>query len=64
MLQVVYHRRDPSILSSLLTTSMIYVPEVVQTNIAIFADDTNLYRPIITSDDNGILQGDLDLLVA
>ena len=39
------------------------LPEVVQSNIAIFADDTKLYRTIITSDDSNILQSDLDLLV-
>ena len=38
------------------------LPEVVQSYIAIFADDTKLYRPIITPDDSNVLQSDLDLL--
>ena len=37
------------------------LPEVVQSYIAIFADDTKLYRPIITPDDSNVLQSDLDL---
>ena len=39
------------------------LPETVQSNIAIFADDTKLYRSIISPDDSTILQSDLDLLV-
>ena len=37
--------------------------EVVQSNISIFADDTKLYRSIITSDNSSTLLSDLDLLV-
>ena len=37
--------------------------EAVQSSIAIFADDTKLYRSIITPDDGSILQSDLDQLV-
>ena len=40
-----------------------YLPEAVQSNIAIFADDSKLYRSIVTPDDSRILQSDLDLLV-
>ena len=39
------------------------LPEAVPSNIAIFADDTKLYRSIITPDDGSILQSDLDQLV-
>ena len=39
------------------------LPEALQSNVAIFADDTKLYRSIITPDDSNILQSDLDLLV-
>ena len=39
------------------------LPEAVQSNIAIFADDTKLYRSIIIPDDGSILQSDLDQLV-
>ena len=38
------------------------LPEVVQSYIAIFANDTKLYRPIITPDDSNVLQSDLGLL--
>ena len=39
------------------------LPEALQSNVAIFADNTKLYRFIITADDSNILQSDLDLLV-
>ena len=37
----------------------------IQSYTAIFADDTKLYRPIITADDSNIprLKSDLDLLI-
>ena len=38
------------------------IPEVVQSNIAIFADDTKLYIFINTPDNSSTLQSDLDLL--
>ena len=61
--QVVFYRkvyfRDP-ILFFVYTNNL---PEVVQSNFAIFADDTKLYRPIITPDDSNIIQSDLDLPV-
>lgn len=38
------------------------LPEVVQSNIAIFTNDTKLYRPIIILEDSNILQSDLDLV--
>ena len=42
---------------------MIYLKLSKVANVAIFADDTKLYRSIITPDDSNILQSDLDLLV-
>ena len=39
------------------------IPEVVQSNIAIFADDTKLYIFINIPDNSSTLQSDLDLLV-
>ena len=60
MLQVVFHRGACLDHSSLLYINDLH--EVVQSYIAIFADDTKLYRPIITPDDSNVLQSDLDLL--
>lgn len=47
------------------SSPLYYLPKwLVQSNIAIiFADDTKLYRSIITPDNSSILKSDIDLLV-
>ena len=41
-----------------------YIPELQKTDIALYADDTKIWREIIISEDHFILQSDIDKLFA
>lgn len=54
-----------SILGPILFIAAVHsLPESVKSSVAIYADDTKLYRPIASQEDTEVLQNDLDALVA